>query len=1167
MRSLHIFKRHKKVNFLTKFLTMTKKYKLNSQDKKNPALESLLLLGLLPVILMFFSGTARASDLVAHDFQIQLLPSESRITVKDTITVPDTLRGKTIQFILHGDLVVSSSSQHLKTVALSEPFRSAAKDYEVPVKQYRIKLGEGRNHFDLQYQGRIYHPIAQPGEEYERSMSETPGLISTDGVFLAKSTLWYPVMDDAFVRFSMKVTVPAKWSAVSQGQRISQQLQQNQQQNQKNVITWQEKHPQDDIYLVANQYNEYSQAAGDVQAMVFLREPDAALAQKYLDATHQYITMYNRLIGEYPYRKFALVENFWDTGYGMPSFTLLGPKVIRFPFILHSSYPHEILHNWWGNGVYVDYQSGNWAEGLTAYLADHLIKEQRGQGAEYRRGALQKYTDFVTSERNFPLTEFRSRHNASTAAVGYGKTMMLFHMLRQQLGDGEFVRSLRRLYQQQKFKLATFADVQTAFEQTTKQSMSTEFNQWVTRTGAPLLRIKSVNSKPVSGKYKINLELEQQQPGKAYKLNVPIAVHMQGYSQAYQTVLLMKDKQQAFQINVDGKPLRIDVDPEFDVFRRLHIQEIPAALTQGFGAEKILILLPSAAPAIRKNAYEQMAKSWQKSQEGQWQIKYDNEIDKLPNDSTIWLLGWENKFRTALQNVLTKRGVAFAPGKITINGEQFIRQKHSILLTARHPDNEHQTLVWLAADNSAAVPGLTRKLPHYSKYSYLAFQGSEPTNIAKGQWDIRDSPMTHWFAYDDKQLPEEITSSLAERQALAQLPPVFSRERMMKDIEFMASEKMAGRELGSKELDTVAGYIAREFREAGLKPGGDKGESYMQRWQHDFGGKKGKLALKNIIGIIPGKDPAYAKQSVIISAHYDHLGKGWPDVHKGDEGKVHHGADDNASGVAVMLELARQIAPQWEPKRAIVFIAFTGEEAQRVGSKYYVKNAVRYPAKKAIGVINLDTVGRLGKNPLTVFGVGSAREWVHIFRGVGFVTGIKINSVNNDFGFSDQKSFLEVGVPGVQLFGSVHQDYHRPSDTGDKIDADGLIKVATVLKEAVEYLANREEPMNVTIEGSTSNKQQKPSKPSPGRKVSLGTVPDFQYQGEGVRITGTVDGSPAQKAGLQEGDILTRIGNTAIGNLGDFARELRAMKPGDETTVQYTRDGKTKSVNVIVEAR
>ena len=1125
------------------------------------------LYNLLLALLLLCPATVLAYDVVDHEFKIELVPKESRIQVIDSITVPEKLRGKTISFILHGDLHISASSVKVNQVTISEPFKSANQHYKVPLKQYQVKLPPGQNQFNLQYRGRINHPITQPGEEYERAMSETPGLIDAKGVFLADSSLWYPVMDDYLVTFSMNVSVPRNWSVVSQGKRTLQQ-----QDKQKNQIGWEERQPQDDIYLIANQYREYSQISGDVVAMVFLREQDDALAQKYLETTHQYISMYSRLLGPYLYGKFALVENFWETGYGMPSFTLLGPKVLRFPFILHSSYPHEILHNWWGNGVYVDYDSGNWAEGLTAYLADHLIKEQRGEGAEYRRSVLQKYTDFVTSGRDFALTEFRSRHSASTEAVGYGKTMMFFHMLRMQLGDGDFVRSLRSLYQDQKFKLAAYADVQKAFEKTTNQTLGGEFSQWISRAGAPSLRIKTANSVKVNGKYQITLELEQQQAGKPYSLKIPVAVHRQGMEQAYETILHMDKTKQIFEINVDGKPLRVDIDPQFDVFRRLHAREIPAALSQGFGAENILIVIPSAASKAQKDAYLQLAQAWQKSQEGTWQIKTDKELQHLPKDRTIWILGWENRFRSLMEKQLLAHNVSIKNNEIRFKDQQFSRQKHSLLFTTRHPQNETQTLLWLAADNNAAIPGLTRKLPHYRKYSYLAFEGDEPSNIAKGQWEVSNSPMSHWFQEDGKPIATSITSHLAARHALAELPPAFSSERMMQDIAYLASDSMAGRELGSKQLNEAAEYIAQAFKQSGLKPGGDRGESYFQRWQHDFKEGKGKVSLRNVVGIIPGNDPAYAKESVIVSAHYDHLGKGWPDVHKGDEGKIHYGADDNASGVAVMLELARQIADQWKPSRAIIFVAFTGEEAQRVGSRYYVKNALRYPAKKAIGVINLDTVGRLGDNPVTVFGVGSAREWIHIFRGIGFVTGIKINSVASDYGFSDQKSFIDFGVPGVQLFGSVHQDYHRPGDTIDKIDANGLVNIATVLKEVVEYLANREEPMHATIESSAVSAKplsSKPDslKPEPGRKVSLGTVPDFDFQGEGVRITGTVEGSPAQKAGLRKGDILIFIKDTDINNLSDFARVLRGMKPGEKTTVKYTRDGKTLSVDATVEAR
>ena len=129
------------------------------------------------------------------------------------------------------------------------------------------------------------------------------------------------------------------------------------------------------MHLIAADFTEYSVQSDDVEVMAYLRTPDSNLATKYMDATERYLQLYEHMLGEYPYSKFALIENFWETGYGMPSFTLLGEQIIRFPFILESSYPHEILHNWWGNGVYLDYGSGNWSEGLTAYLADHLFRE------------------------------------------------------------------------------------------------------------------------------------------------------------------------------------------------------------------------------------------------------------------------------------------------------------------------------------------------------------------------------------------------------------------------------------------------------------------------------------------------------------------------------------------------------------------------------------------------------------------------------------------------------------------------------------------------------------------------------------------------------------------------------------------------------------------------
>jgi aminopeptidase N len=218
-------------------------------------------------------------------------------------------------------------------------------------------------------------------------------------------------MEVSLVSFTLQVELPPGWDAVSQGERTG-----HLRNDDRTLARWELPETQDEIFLVAARFTEYSRRTGRVSAMAFLRAPDEGLANKYLGATVGYIAMYEKLIGPYPYKKFALVENFWETGFGMPSFTLLGPTIIRLPFIITSSYPHEILHNWWGNSVFPEYGSGNWSEGLTAYLSDHLIREQQGSASEYRQTTLQKYADYVIGEREFPLTEFRSRHSTSSEA-------------------------------------------------------------------------------------------------------------------------------------------------------------------------------------------------------------------------------------------------------------------------------------------------------------------------------------------------------------------------------------------------------------------------------------------------------------------------------------------------------------------------------------------------------------------------------------------------------------------------------------------------------------------------------------------------------------------------------------------------------------------------------
>jgi hypothetical protein len=555
-----------------------------------------------------FAATAQ----LHHDLEVHVSPDQHQLKVRDTITLPDE-HPRVLVFALHPGLepeLITPGARltELPAQALDRlpALNVDSERTRIIPRQFRVELPPGQTRLVLEYQGRIEHAPQQQGEEYARSFSETPGTISLEGVFLSSTSFWYPYIDSEAVTFDLALRLPKQWQGMTQGERLASEA------DAAGVRErWHCAVPQEEIYLIAGQFTEYRQASDEVQAQVLLRQADAVLAQKYLDATEDYVRLYSGLLGPYPYKKFALVENFWETGYGMPSFSLLGPKVIRFPFILHSSYPHEILHNWWGNGVYVDYASGNWAEGLTSYLADHLIKEQRGQGVDYRRTVLQKYTDYVSRQRDFPLTQFRSRHSAATEAVGYGKTLMLFHMLRQQLGDDRFVRGLRQFYQRYLFKVADFAALEQVFSEVAQQPLGTYFEQWVERAGAPVLRVSQVDAGQQDEGYLLSAVIEQTQPGEAYALQVPLAVHLQGREQAWQTRVRLDKKRTRIELRLPARPLLLEVDPEFDLFRRLHRDEIPPAISQAMGAAQVLIVLPADAPQALRDAYRSLAKSWQ----------------------------------------------------------------------------------------------------------------------------------------------------------------------------------------------------------------------------------------------------------------------------------------------------------------------------------------------------------------------------------------------------------------------------------------------------------------------------------------------------------------------------------------------------------------------------
>jgi hypothetical protein len=1110
-----------------------------------------------------------AGDLPRHEISGRIEPASHRLEVRDRITLPPALAGAGLEFVLNARLEIAGSDPPLERVPLGDTaplfgINSSGDEADeaeegVELARYRLQAVPEDGVLELSYAGELYYELSDEREEYTRGFRETAGVIGEEGIFLSAATVWYPRFDDGLIEFELELAVPADWHVVSQGNGSSR--------DERGMARWSSGGPMDEIYLCGGPLLLYREAAGAVEGQVYLRERDDALAERYLGATAQYLEMYRELIGPYPYGKFALVENFWETGFGMPSFTVLGPTVIRFPFILHSSYPHEILHNWWGNSVFVDYASGNWCEGLTAYMADHLVQEQRGRGAEYRRGTLQKYRDYVKEGRDFPLVEFRSRHSAATEAVGYGRSLMGFHMLRRQFGDDAFRATLARFYREQKGSRASFGDLRRYFEEETGQKLGPFFEAWIERTGAPELRVEVAEVLevivPAGAGYQLRGTLRQVQAGDPFPLEVLLAVRTESGSTTH--TVQMDRREQPFELELDGDPLLLQVDPWFDLFRQLDPRETPPSIGQLFGAPRILALLPAAASDETRQRYRELLEGWV-SESHEIEIRMDDEVPTLPADRSVWIVGRENRHAAAQLADGGPAGLAVGDERVGFLEESVPFTDHSLVAIRRHPQNLELVLGWLVVEPDAAFPGLGRKLPHYGKYSYLAFEGEEPTNVIKGQWEPSGSPLRVDLRPESRRAEPLPVPAEDQRAALAELPPVFSERALAAHVEFLAAPEREGRGLGSAGLRQAADYIARRFESAGLLPGGDDG-GWLQRFTVARGPDGSPVEAFNVVGVLPGHRDDWSEQSIVLGAHYDHLGRGWPDVHQGDEGKIHPGADDNASGVAVLLELAANLAAGEAPSRSLAFVAFSGEEAGRLGSIAYLSAKRPLPVEGIRAMINLDTVGRLFDTPLTVIATGTAREWPHIFRGCSYVTGVESRNVNEPLDASDQVSFIERGIPAVQLFTRAHGDYHRPGDTADAVDVAGLVKVATFTREALVYLVEREQPLEVTIEGSAAEAPPPSAGQGGGRRVSFGIVPEFGFAGPGVEASGIVPGSPAEQAGLQSGDVLLQVNGEEIENLSAFSALLKRLAPGQTVEATVRRGEERLSVPVTLVAR
>jgi len=367
-------------------------------------------------------------------------------------------------------------------------------------------------------------------------------------------------------------------------------------------------------------------------------------------------------------------------------------------------------------------------------------------------------------------------------------------------------------------------------------------------------------------------------------------------------------------------------------------------------------------------------------------------------------------------------------------------------------------------------------------------------------------------------------------------------------ISFLASDSLHGRMTGSKDESAAANYIIEQFKKAGVpnQKGNFSSKKYLQPfvWHPKADSVKTTVKGTNVVAFINNK----ATNTIIIGAHYDHLGWGLPahSTYRG-EPAIHNGADDNASGVATIIELAAKLKGSSFNKNNYLFIAFSGEELGLYGSKWFVEHT-KLDSTKVDYMLNFDMVGRMDSNKLVVNGVGTSPAWNEAMKNIS--SPLHIKTTESGVGPSDHTSFYLKSMPVLHFFSGQHKDYHKPSDDEEKINYGGMEEIFNYVMKLIENLDSKGKiAFTKTKDDNNDN--------APKFTVTLGVMPDYTYEGEGMRIDGITDGKAASKAELKTGDVVVQLGDVKVKDMMSYMKALSQFKKGDSTKVKVKRGNDT----------
>jgi hypothetical protein len=649
---------------------------------------SLFLLGGLLIALPLQAVSAAAPPHLEID--IELDPATRQLVATATLTI-------------EGEKQILALAPGMTLTALVVDGRPRALPAN-PSGSLRIDLGgPGRHQLRLSYRGQLA-PL--PDLDHRGVLGRLPPMADTQGSYLPAGSGWYPDPGEPF-SYRLRLQLPAGQKGLVPGTLVRES------DGDVYRAEFDFPNPIEGIDLMAGPYQVAERmversGASPLRVRTYFYPDMADLAAGYLADSARYLERYSSAIGAYPFDAFSVVASPLPTGFGMPSLTYLGRDVLRLPFIRATSLGHEVLHNWWGNGVWPDWESGNWSEGLTTFMADYAYQEDKSaEAAQVARLGWLRDLAAVPVAEDTPLAAFTSRHHGLSSIVGYNKSAMLFLMLRDAIGEAAFDQGLRLFWQRHRFQRAGWADLQRAFADALGRELGEFFSQWVDRAGAPRLRLTEASWS--DGKLRLTIE----QRGKPYALKLPLR-------------LVYPDRQEMRWVEVDGprqqiilpaaEPVSaIDLDPEYRLWRRVDSASFPPILREVFVAPRAGLLLADADAGFQAAA-DTLAERLLDSRP----VSLDAQAARaLPGETPLLLIGRS----ASVDALLARLGLPPRPAEVSGKGSAQV-------WTARAPDGRPYAVV--SARDAAALQALQRGLPHYGRQSWLVFEGTRAQD--KGIW-------------------------------------------------------------------------------------------------------------------------------------------------------------------------------------------------------------------------------------------------------------------------------------------------------------------------------------------------------------------------------------------------------------------------------------------------